>query len=194
MQNVVVTNGGSDALGIEVQPEAVARPGFADERREATGALIVSPKRFSIDAGGQRTVRLLLREPPKDQEAVYRIKLLPQPKDFGAQGGAGQGEKRTMLRVITTVGLLVFAEPPLSRDAFSWKWEGGALVFRNEGNANVYLENGTACRAPEQGCEELPANRLYPGNSWTVHVPRGKLVVYTKRTPRGFENISIPPE
>src|SRR5262245_50938369 len=74
IDNIVVKNTGDKALYVTVEPDVMVNPGDKDESRVHTTDLLVSPKRFSLDPNGERSVRLLLKKPHGDEEQVYRVK------------------------------------------------------------------------------------------------------------------------
>ena len=74
VQNVILRNNGKEPAYINVVTDEMINPGEKNEERVPTTKLLVSPKRFSLDPGGQRTVRLLLKEKFGENEQVYRGK------------------------------------------------------------------------------------------------------------------------
>ena len=192
VRNVVVRNSGDAAVYITVQPDVMIRPGFEDEERVETGDLIASPKRFSLAAGGERTVRLLVKKPPQDEEQVYRVKFLPQAKEFGEELVREKGKTKTMLKVIFSVGILVFVEPKELKPHLKWERNGSTVTFQNAGNVNIFLDEGKYCSDDgEDSCESLPGTRLYPGNIWSVTIPGPKAATYRKKAGGEFETIVI---
>jgi len=191
VQNVVVRNTGKTPMGIEVIPDVMVDPGTANEKRVPTKDLIVSPKRFSIKAEGQRTIRVLLKKRLGEMEQVYRVKLAPKPQGFEHDPSAPSGKKSTEVRIITTVGLLVFGEPIKASPNLTWERSGNQITFKNSGNINIYLDKGQQCIAEGSDCEALPAKRMYPGNTWQVAAKKGKKVFFRKKLKEEFENILI---
>ena len=190
VQNVIVRNGGEEDMGIEVVPEVVENPGSPEEKRVKTKDLIISPKRFSIKGKGQRTIRLLVKKPFTDQEQIYRVRLLPQPRGFGDE--ASGKVKATKLRVVTTVGLLVLVDPKKVQPELEWDLGDKKLTFKNKGNTNIFLDEGRACKSEGASCEELPATRLYPNTDWNVKLPEGKkFVTYRKKVAGEFESFVV---
>lgn len=189
--NATVQNSGKEAVWIEGVVEAIDRSGFPDEKRVPTEDLVMSPKRFSIEAGGQRTIRLLLKKPLGETEQVYRIKFMPQAEEFNTED-MKNGSKTTRLKVIFSVGMLVFGEPLDPKPKLTWDRSGGKVTFRNEGNVNVLFDDIEDCAADGTGCRKIAGNRLYPGNVWEVPVSANRSLQLRKQTGSNFENMIIP--
>lgn len=191
-KNLVVRNTSNEQVFINVVAETVIRPGFPDERREATSALVVSPKRFPVAAQGQRTVRLVLEGEPGEVEQVYRVKFLPQGDEFGDGPSSKTKEgKQAVLKVMFSVGILVLADPAEPQGKITSRREADKLVLRNEGNTNVFLDEGKVCERGTQNCTDLPSNRLYGGNEWTLTVPANRSVIFRQQIGDNFDNLVI---
>lgn len=192
VQNVVVRNSGTDVLGVEIEPEEVQSPGTPEEKRLPTDNLLVSPKRISLPGGGQRTVRFLLKTPAKDKELVYRVKLSPKLQGFLPGEEQSSSFKETKIKVITTVGLLVFALPENPTVEVKTHRSGNTIQLINAGNTNVYLDDGKYCEdAEKKQCKEIQATRLYAGGSTTVTVPAGKKAIFRASSFKGYETIEV---
>lgn len=196
VQNVIVNNGATEPLLISISVNEVENPGRPDERRVPTEDLIVSPKRFSIEAGGQRTVRLLMKRAPTDTERVYRAKLEPQANELNESDPKNSSDTKTKLKVLFSVGMLLFAEPRDPKPMLTWdRRSSGGLSINNTGNVNILLEEGQSCERPDESCTPLrtAAQRVYPGQSWEVSVPSGRFISFRKKVKEQFETLVIPP-
>jgi len=193
IENVVIRNSGDQTLFVSVTPDVMIHPGLPDERREETGDLIVSPKRFSLDPGGQRTVRVLLKKPLGGAEQVYRVKFVPEDRGFGKDVPAISSGKQTTLKVLTGIGILILVEPTEPSPKLKWKRDGDTLTFTNEGNVNIFLSEGRACRASGEDCSVLAVDRLYPGNTLKVKAPADTVVAYRQEIRGEFQELVIPP-
>lgn len=193
VENLIVRNSGSSTLYVTVTPDVMLRPGAPDELRQETEDLLVSPKRFSIEAGGQRTVRVLLKKPFGDSEQVYRVKFIPEDRGFGKDIVAEHSGKKTAVRVLTGIGILIFAEPIDPQPKLEWKRNGDTLAFVNGGNVNIFLIEGKHCKPDGQDCSPLPVDRIYPGNTFSVKAPKDRVVTYRKEVRGEFEDVIIPP-
>lgn len=198
VQNVLVKNNGTEAVHITALSEIVERAGFPDEHRVEAKNLILSPKRFSIQPNGERVVRLLIKDPKasKDREQVYRVRFLPQAQGFDEELAVERSGRKAMVKVLFSVGILVFDEPAEIKPVVNWTREGSKIIFTNTGNANMYLNSGKACLdKDEDKCIELPSKRLYPDNTFEVIAPSPAHFVNYQQTV-GIEHtvVSIPPE
>lgn len=193
IQNVAVFNAGEKPLGVEVIPEIVENPGLPNEKRTATKDLIVSPKRFSIQAGGQRTLRLLLKSMPKDKEKVFRVRLQPNYTITEEEGETTStpNAPETKIQIITTVGILIFAEPKEIVSNLTWKRGIDSVEFQNDGNSNVFIDEVKECNAEETRCQEISGTRLYPGASFKIPVSKNHVVSFRKQISERFETIRV---
>lgn len=192
IENVSVQNIGDETLYVTSVTEKVINPGTPQEERQETEEVLVSPKRFSLDGRSDRAVRLLLKEPYGEKEGVYRVKFLPETKGFGIEEkSAKKGEKTATLKVVTAVGILIFAEPAKPLPEFSWTRNEGTIRLSNKGNVNVLLTEGKACKSQGVECADIPVTRLYPGNEHELKIPDGKMVSFKKESLGQFEDIEI---
>jgi len=191
VSNVVVSNSGDAPFGVEVVAEVVVNPGAANEERQITKDLIVSPKRFSIAGKGRRTIRLLLRKPAQQEEQIFRVKLVPNLEGYEGKGARTVKSEKSEVRIVTTVGLLIIADPAKPRPELNWDRTQDRVVFENAGNSNIYLLSGESCEAEGIGCEKLAGTRLYPGNQFEVKVARHRHVVYEQETVAGYQRVVI---
>jgi P pilus assembly chaperone PapD len=199
VQNVLVRNNGKEAVHITAISEIVERAGFPDEKRVPAENLILSPKRFSIQPNGERVVRLLIKNPAasKDMEHVYRVRFMPQAQGFDEELAVEREGRKAMVKVLFSVGILVFDEPADLSPELRWTREGNKVIFTNSGNANVYLDSGKACPEKEESdsCVEIPSKRVYPENTFEVTLPSaGHYLSYRKTSGSQHSAISIPPQ
>lgn len=194
IQNITVTNSGDQTLFVSIMPEEVLRPGFPDESRRETQEIVFAPKRFSIEAGAQRTVRLVIANAARETEKVYRVKFLPQTDDFSNEKGEVVAPGKTaMVKVLFTVGILVLVDPAAPAPKLEWKREGDEIIFTNSGNVNVLLEDGKNCVVGTETCEDLPAERIYPGNTFKVKAAKDKQTSYRQQIGGQYSSIMIEP-
>jgi len=193
IENVVVGNSGTETLYVTAHPDVMTNPGEETEKRVITEDLLVSPKRFALGGGAQRTVRLLLKKTYGETEQVYRVKFVPEAKGFGPEDAGEIKGKRATLKVLTGMGILILVEPKAPSPSLTWTRSDSKIIFRNEGNVNIFLEEGKACKNEGSECANLPAGRLYPGNTLEAPTSRDRLVTYRKQTGEVFETVTIPP-
>lgn len=198
VKNITVRNSSERPLYVTVSPQAILRPGFPDESRVPTSDLLITPKRFPVPAKGERIVRMLLKKAPGNEEQVFRASFAPQAKPF-----LGEEEKKQSgmtIKILTGVGILVFVEPLQPKPELVWERKEGKMIFRNTGNVNCILNDGKLCEGPPQparpadlsSCKELPAKRLYPGNTLEVEVIEKATIYYKRRVKDDFTELVIP--
>lgn len=133
---LTLINRGSRSTAIQVRAFAWSQPAGEDQLTPST-ELLASPPLATIAPGASQIVRLVLRRPPQDREATYRVLIdqIPPPAEPG------------VVHVVLRVSLPVFAEattrtaPPrlqfqLRRDA-----KGAYLVALNDGGRHQILRD-----------------------------------------------------
>lgn len=168
-ETLTVTNQTGEATSFQVRAFAWSAPQGADQL-VPTDAIILSPPLGTIAPGAQQLIRLVLRQPPRDKEATYRIWLdqIPAPAAPGA------------VRIALRLSIPVFAEPPArALPDLDWRLEnvGGqvSLLVSNTGarhqtvrNLRLTSSDGTALRV-----EGAASPYILPGESrrWQVLFP-----------------------
>lgn len=176
VHNVIVGNSSNSPAYVRVDVEAVREPGTSEET-VPTEELLASPKTFSIEPNGQRTVRLLLKTPPTDRERVFRVSFIPQDRGFGEEVRQAQGGVTTVIKVLTGMGILVFADPASPKEELRWERNGDKIILNNSGNVNIYLGDGESC-SPTKVCSKLPSKRLYESHKLEITSPPENTVTY----------------
>jgi fimbrial chaperone protein len=97
---LTVTNPGKTETAIQLRAYAWNQSGD-DDPLTATAAVGVSPPMATIAPGASQVVRVILREPPQDREATYRILVdqIPPPAEPG------------FVRVVLRLSIPIFAQP-----------------------------------------------------------------------------------
>ncbi len=182
VQNVVVGNSSDRVIYVTATVEEVLDPEAGGNKSQPTDTLLASPKTFSVEANGQRTVRLLLRQIPADKEKVYRVIFSPQDRGFGQEVRQDIGGRVAVIRVLSGMGVLLFADPVNPHTALSWVRTADSIVFKNDGNVHVQLAEGKSCAPDNNGdCTTLDAKRIYGGSSYEIKVPENRRVTYLRR-------------
>lgn len=219
IQNVIVTNSSNAPVYVSVKTEAMIDYTKEKIQTAPTEDILISPKKFSIEANGQRTVRMLMKSPPTDMERGYRVYFIPQPNEFGTPSVTkSEAGRTTVIKIATGVGILVFVDPISRQDNFSWVRSSGAIDFSNSGNIQVYLGDGKACpnaadlpnstgedassvvrdaRHPDaKGCFNLPSKRIYPGTKFHVAISAQYTARWLKRagSDGSYELFDIGPD
>ncbi len=98
--SLTVINVGDNETSVQVRAFAWSQTGGADQL-DSSAAVLTSPPIATIAPGTSQVVRLVLRDPPKAQEATYRILLdqIPAPAAPGT------------VRIVLRLSIPIFAEP-----------------------------------------------------------------------------------
>jgi fimbrial chaperone protein len=97
---LTVTNQGTGETAIQVRAYAWSQKDGEDQLTP-TDVVAVSPPLTSIAAGATQVIRLILRQPPQDSEATYRILVdqIPPPAEPG------------IVHVVLRLSIPIFAQP-----------------------------------------------------------------------------------
>jgi fimbrial chaperone protein len=97
---VTVNNQGGSQTAVQIRAYKWNQEGDNDELT-ASNDVVVSPPIATIAPGGSQVVRLILRQPPQDREATYRIILdqIPPPAEPG------------VVHVVLRMSIPIFAQP-----------------------------------------------------------------------------------
>jgi len=133
--SLTVINVGDSETSVQVRAFAWKQTGDTD-KLDNSDAVLTSPPIATIEPGTSQVVRLVLREPPKGQEATYRILLdqIPPP--------AAPGTVRIALRL----SIPIFAEPEsraVSHLTFHVERDAGQayLVALNDGGRHETIRD-----------------------------------------------------
>lgn len=195
VHNVIVSNGADQTAYVTVEVAEVVDPAKDAGHTEPTKDLLASPKAFSVEANGQRTVRLLLKAKPGEKERVFRVSFIPQDRGFGEEYRRSVAGRNTVIRVLTGMGILVFADPKEPKVNLSWEREGGRIKIFNSGTSHVYLGNGKSC-TPENVCTDIPSKRLYAQSEYIISTPDKNTVSFLKeeRASGDYQKLTIDPK
>jgi len=196
VQNVTVGNSSPDPFYVQVTVDEILDPADGGAKMQPSTDLLASPKSFSIQGNGTRTVRLLRKAPPGESERVYRVAFAPQDRGLGDQVDLSGGARKAMIRVLTGMGILVYADPINPHAELSWERTKDSLIFKNSGNVHVQISSGKSCTPGTTICKELPGKRIYAQRSFEVKVPASELVKYVKKDVKSgdFQEIIIEPQ
>lgn len=165
--DVIASNAGDEPLYLDVIPARIDQPGQTGETRQVEDdpdalGLLVTPRRFVLQPGGTRRIRVAALQPPGEVDRVYRILVKPAVADTPAE--------TSQIRVVVGYDLLVFVRPTRPTIAIEAERRDGALILRNQGNSNVLFQRGEFC-VDAQPCTPLTTRRVYPGASVRIELP-----------------------
>lgn len=97
---VTVTNQGNSETAIQIRAFAWGQKDGEDQLA-ASDQVVVSPPIATLEAGATQVVRLILRQPPQDREATYRILVdqIPPPAEPG------------VVHIVLRLSIPIFAQP-----------------------------------------------------------------------------------
>ena len=186
--NVAVRNASDQVMYVQAASELIIDPSDPDSKGAPDDQLILSPKKFSVPAKGERTVRVLMKKIPEDVEKVYRLTFAPQDQGFDAEvQGKSVGGKALAVKVLTGMGALLFVDPVNPKPDLHWERKSGKVVFSNTGTQHVRVMFAKACIGDKEAdCKALEARRIYPGMTyeWAVD-DRAKVTFYRKNGASG---------
>ncbi|OED44337.1 hypothetical protein ACH42_07765 [Endozoicomonas sp. (ex Bugula neritina AB1)] len=178
-QDIRVSNISTENLFLQTEVYEVKNPGAENEERIRVMnpdemKLLTTPQKSIVKPQGQRTVRLVSLETPKDKEAVYRVTFRPVTGDIESTQNA--------IQLLVAYQALIFVRPENPVYNVIAKHDKNKMTFTNTGNSNVILRNGEQCmdNAQDAECVEITSSgRLYAGQSLTFDLPgKGKLVKF----------------
>ena len=200
IQDVLVLNHSKRKIGIKAVIKEILNP-HDKEKRELipTKDLIVSPKRFILQPSTQaitkRTIRLFLKNSKEDHERFFSVGLYPELKKE-APGGktkvVKKGNKSINVKVLTSVGLLIFSEPKNPVQNLVWERKDNKIIFTNKGNISVRLFKGQICNPGFDKCEKSKEHkRIYAGKQWEMELPSDKNFIFDQQSTQGFQKLYI---
>jgi fimbrial chaperone protein len=97
---LAVTNQGNGETAIQIRVYAWNEKDN-DDQLTASDAMVVSPPLATIASGSTQIIRLILRQPPQDREATYRILIdqIPPPAEPG------------IVHLVLRLSIPIFAQP-----------------------------------------------------------------------------------
>jgi P pilus assembly chaperone PapD len=182
--DVAVKNKGDSTLFMTSSALEVTNPGRSPENLVSTSSLLASPRRFSLDPGQERNVRLLVgKRQDESKEGVFRVHFIPETQSFEEM------QQAPALQVATGIAMLVFIEPKLPKAALKSTWKNNILTLENTGNINIMLERGRSCVGDK--CSPIPTRRIYPGDSWQLKFRSVETVEFSQRIGNDFERLVL---
>lgn len=155
-----------------------------DNSRVETRALVASPARLIVPAGGMQTLRVLYMG-KRDKERYFRLRfepVLPQQNDtFDVSA-----DDRTRDRERLSAGLnslagydgLLFVRPAQPRYATRIDPLGASLRIKNNGNSTVVLDNFHDCSADGKQCEVSSRHHVLPQSVRLFERKAGRLYYF----------------
>jgi hypothetical protein len=144
-------------------------------------ALLVTPPRLIVPAGGVHDVRIIYRG-PRTVERYFRVRYVPvapvagdsfalQPDEAAAYSEA----LRAGVGVLKAMGTLLIVQP--SQPRYATRLEPGAQALRilNDGNATVRVSRSRYCTLNTEHCTLSPELHIRPGQAATIERRPGEV-------------------
>jgi len=168
-RDIEVWNSGEDTLYIQVEVSRVLDPeSESPERRKLddprTAGLLASPSMMVLAPDERKLLRVVVREPAVQHDLIYRVSLIPKENQ-------GETEEQLAFKVLVGYEALVIVRPPNARPQLEVQRTGRQLQLVNRGNSSILIRKLTQCPNGETSCVDLPGNRLYAGEAWSVELP-----------------------
>lgn len=175
VQDIEVFNSGEHKIFLDMNAVEIVEPESDNPTRVAmddprTAPLLITPKQLLVPSGERRRFRVLLRENATDKDRIYRLAVKPYAGSVEVESNNDQ-EKVSAIKVLVGYDLLLLSRPQDPVADVRVSREDDSIVFSNKGNTNVLLRRIEQCDAQGEQCVELPANRLYAGESYTLSLP-----------------------
>jgi hypothetical protein len=160
---------------IESSVYLVKNPGQESEQLSLSRKILASPKRFSLEAGQSRAVRLFQTEAAEyDKEQVFRVRFT-------------QKEETNSNAIVHEILVLV---PILAPVGLSINNKDGQIELANYGKNSILLEQGKSCDQKAK-CKKLPAIHLFPGDTELLESEDQSVIEFVQKTASGFEVLKI---
>ncbi|WP_250634029.1 hypothetical protein [Pinirhizobacter soli] len=135
---------------------------------EAEKAMLASPNRLIVPAGGRQVVRLIaLGE--RDHERYFRVRFVPvAPKKADGFAISDEDESEAskaihaQLNIQVGYGARVVVAPRSPKFATRIVPVEGGHVIHNDGDSTIYLAGHRSCRRGSHDCTEQPVERVDP--------------------------------
>ena len=168
-RDIEVWNSGEDTLYIEVEVSRILDPeSESPERRKLddprTAGLLASPSIMVLTPDERKLLRVVVRRPAAERDLIYRVSLIPKEKQ-------GVTTEQLAFKVLVGYEALVIVRPPNARPQLEVQRTGRQLQLVNRGNSSILIRKLAQCPNGETSCVDLPGNRLYAGEAWSVELP-----------------------
>ena len=154
----------------EGRASEVALEGSAGEQR----ALIVTPTRLILAAGGTQSARLIFRG-DREQERYFRLRFTPvmpgRGNDFGLDDRAVEAYRAKLdaqLSVLAGYGTVLLVSPKSPRFQTSILDTSRQITVGNRGNATVVLEELRDCAPDGSECSAPATVHVRPGSTFEI--------------------------
>jgi len=171
--SVRLNNSGADTLYVNLEIEELLNPAEDESLRKpidllANPDMLVLPQQLVLEPGQTKLVRVVSTNAQVDSDKVYRLNVVP----FAGKPLLGDVEdKQIGVRILLGYKLLILVRPESISPKIEYTQLSNSLRFSNTGNTSVLLREIVACNTSGDDCQNLSANRVYPGEKYSVELP-----------------------
>jgi len=192
---VRISNSGADTLYVNLDIEQLLDPANDESLRKPIDLLnnpkiLVLPQQLALEPGQTKLVRVVSTNTDIKSDKVFRLNVVP----FAGKPLSSQKEQKSIgVKILMGYKLLVLVRPEKILSNIEYQQSSSTLTFSNTGNTSVLLRQIEACNTAQNVCEDLAANRLYPGETHKVTLPQQlqskPVSVKTRQSIKYTENI-----
>jgi hypothetical protein len=160
-------------------------------------ALVSSPDRLIVPAGGQSATRLV-REGNLDQERYYRIRFIPvipeKPEEFALNEKEADEYRKSLragVKIVTGYGMILIVRPELPRYHTQLSESGSEYAVHNLGDSTIVMSNYRDCRTAAD-CSEYRTLYVRPGQQERITKQPGHTYSYELREGSEKRDMSFP--
>jgi hypothetical protein len=152
--------------------------------------LFFSPSRIVLESSESNfpyeKIRVINMNKNLEKERVYRIRVEPVINGFSIKS-----EKTIGIKILTAYETLIFVQPDKIKKDIKVKFDGGKVLFKNNGNINSYFSKMESCDKDDI-CNIEQGFRLYSyGEKELVVGNNVKYIQYTEITGKYREKIKV---
>ncbi len=172
VSSVKVLSDSQETQYIKVDIKKIENPGTLEQKEvdliDKTGAIIASPQRFILPAGGSHVVRLLSDGIPST-EGVWRVYIHSVGGDDQDIASKGRDAK---IAININWGVLVYSEPEKPQPQLSFNPATGLLT--NTGNTRIFIARYGFCHATENCQWQHLDYAIYPNTAKRINGEGGR--------------------
>lgn len=172
VSSIKVLSDSQETQYIKVDIKKIENPGMPEQKEvnliDKTGAIIASPQRFILPAGGSHVIRLLSDGIPST-EGVWRVYIYSVSDDDQDAASKGSDAK---IAINIHWGVLVYNEPEKPQPQLSFNPATGLLT--NTGNTRIFITRYGFCHATKNCQWQHLDYAIYPNTAKRLNGEGGR--------------------
>ncbi|MXO94806.1 fimbria/pilus periplasmic chaperone [Erythrobacter aquimaris] len=186
--DIELLNDGGERLYVAIEPFEILHSGTDREERVALDLsedadLFVSPRRLILEPGERRQLRIALLGQRPAVERVFRVRVRPVVGQVTSEEDG--------LKLLVGYDTLVLVRPERTSGSVEIVKDESSITLVNRSNSSFEYFKGRACQINTENCDDLPPNRLHPGERWTINNVDGKSIEYTRSASGRLETLTF---